>query len=310
VVEAAGFRLDRYVAERLGLLSRSQVKARNLRARVNGREARLSRLLKPGDTLELDWDEEAPRELIPEDLPLDVLYEDDRVIVVNKAQGMVTHPGAGNRSGTLAHALLARSLARGRAAPGGEAGRPCIVHRLDKDTSGALIAAWDEEALEFLAAQFRARTVRKTYAALVRGTPDEAAGRVETWLARDPRDRKRFAVSPPGRGRLSLTFYRVLRAWGAHSLLLLRPRTGRTHQLRVHLRHLGHPIIGDPLYGRPDSRFPRATLMLHARSLTLTLPGAIAPTRFKAPLPARFTAALRELGEEGGESRKWKVDGG
>jgi 23S rRNA pseudouridine1911/1915/1917 synthase len=154
-----------------------------------------------------------------------------------------------------------------------------------------IIVSYDDEALAFLADQFKERTVKKTYAAIVRSCPREASGVVETRIARDSRDRKRFAVSVD-RGKSALTRYRVIRSWGAYSLLALRPRTGRTHQLRVHLRHLGCPILGDDVYGIPDKRFPRATLMLHARTLSITLPGRDSPSLFKAPLPERFRQFL------------------
>jgi 23S rRNA pseudouridine1911/1915/1917 synthase len=285
-----GFRLDRYVAEGLKLLTRSQLKTKLLDAKLNGKPVKLSRLVKPGDRLELAWADPEPLTLLPEDIPLDILYEDDRVVVLNKAQGMVVHPGAGNRHGTLANALLYRRLNRGSPLSAGlpDACRPGIVHRLDKDTSGVIIASYDDAALAFLADQFKARTVKKTYAAIVRGIPREKAGLINTCIVRDRRDRKRFAVSTV-QGKSALTRYRVIRSWGgAYSLLALRPRTGRTHQLRVHLRHLGCPVLGDGVYGLPDRQFSKATLMLHARTLAITLPGRDVPSLFKAPLPARF----------------------
>jgi 23S rRNA pseudouridine1911/1915/1917 synthase len=325
-------RLDRYAAEYLKLLSRSQIKARGLHARVNGRPVKISRILKGGDRLELSWTAAPPVDLIPQNLPLDIIYEDDRVAVLNKAQGMVVHPGAGNHSGTLANALLWRRLTRPgvavppagppvadtrgiaavpltalRAGPPGVDIRPGIVHRLDKDTSGVIITAWDEEAHEFLARQFRDREARKTYAALVKGAPPARRGRIDTLLVRDKADRTRFIAAPPGtapvRGKRALTFYTLLRAWEGYSLLLLRPKTGRTHQIRVHLRHLGCPILGDPLYGSPDRRFPGATLMLHALRLTIALPREPSapgtpekPRTFTAPLPERFRILFRALG--------------
>jgi 23S rRNA pseudouridine1911/1915/1917 synthase len=279
------------VAEQLKLLSRSQIRAKNLEARLNGRAVKLSRRLKAGDLLELSWSAGEPADLIPQDLPLEVLYEDDRVVVINKAQGMVVHPGAGNRTGTLANALLFRRLSRGGA---GEGFRPGIVHRLDKDTSGVIIAAYDDEALAFLADQFKARRVRKTYAAILRGVPPQAEGRIETRISRDRRDRKKFAVSAE-KGKAALTVYRIIRVWPGYSLALFRPRTGRTHQLRVHARFLGCPILGDPLYGSPDPRFPGVPLMLHAKRLSLVLPGREGPDTFKAPLAPHFQALLRRL---------------
>ncbi|MDR1862865.1 MAG: RluA family pseudouridine synthase [Treponema sp.] len=290
-------RLDRYVAEYLQVLSRSQIKVRRLRASLNGKEVKISRILKGGDKLELRWEDEPETELIPEDIPLDILYEDPRTVVVNKAQGMVVHPGAGNRRGTLANALLFRRRSREPQSTGTGLGlRPGIVHRLDKDTSGVMIAAYDDEALVFLAGQFKNGSVRKSYAALVAGTPRESSGRIECRIARDPRDRKKFAPSfEQGKGKPSLTLYRVVRSWGTYSLLLLRPRTGRTHQIRVHLRSLGHPVLGDPLYGRPDPRFPGATLMLHAKSLSILLPGRREAKTFKTSLPSRFREIMEAL---------------
>jgi 23S rRNA pseudouridine1911/1915/1917 synthase len=294
ILPAGGMRLDRYVAENLGLLSRSQIKARELKAAVNGKETKISHFVKSGDRLELCWKEAEPVNIIPEDIPLDILFENNRALVINKAQGMVVHPGAGNRRGTLANALYYRQRANGL---GGflEAGgvRPGIVHRLDKETSGVIIAAYDDEALAFLAGQFKSRKAKKIYIAVVKGIPPEQKGRIETFIARDPNDRKRFAVSP--HGRAAVTEYRIFKTWQNHSLVLLRPRTGRTHQLRVHMRYLGHPIVGDSLYGFADALFPAATLMLHAKSLAIILPGEEEERFFKAPLPERFTAMIRLL---------------
>ena len=300
ILPGGGMRLDRYIAENLRLLSRSQIKARELKAAVNGRETKISRMVKNGDTLELSWKEAEPLNIIPENIPLDILYEDERAVVLNKPQGMVVHPGAGNRRGTLANALYYRKLERNKLVEAEAHGqgpvpglRPGIVHRLDKDTSGVMIAAYDDEALAFLAEQFKSRTAKKTYIAIARGIPAEKKGRIETHIARDPRDRKRFAVTP--QGKIAVTRYAVIKTWSTHSLILLRPKTGRTHQLRVHLRYLGHPIAGDPLYGSADPLFPQASLMLHARSLAIILPGEDTERFFKAPLPERFTAMIRSL---------------
>jgi 23S rRNA pseudouridine1911/1915/1917 synthase len=279
----SGLRLDRYAAESLKILSRSQIKARRLKARVNGKDVKISRILKPGDKLDFSWEDAEPENLIPEDIALDFIYEDDRVAVINKAQGMVVHPGAGNRSGTMANALYFRSLQKKNQLTAGI--RPGIVHRLDKDTSGLIITAWDEEAHLFLAEQFKNRKVIKTYAALVHGCPERNAGRIEMPICRNKRNRKLFAVDP--KGKPSLTLYKLVKSWTHYSLLLLRPKTGRTHQLRVHLKYLGFPIVGDPLYGKIDSRFPNATLMLHAKRLSIALPGKGKET-FRTGFPERF----------------------
>jgi 23S rRNA pseudouridine1911/1915/1917 synthase len=289
-----GLRLDRFVAERLAVLSRSQLKTRGLTARVNGKAVKLSRLLFTGDRLEIEWNAPEPSELEPQDIPLTVLYEDERVVVVDKEQGLVVHPGAGNRSGTLANALLFRRLERGSQTRPELGFRPGIVHRLDKDTSGVLIAAYDDASLAFLSDQFKARTTRKTYIAVVAGSPPADKGTISTMIARDPRDRKRFAVSEK-QGKAALTLYRVLERFSGYAFIALRPKTGRTHQLRVHLRHLGCPILGDPIYGRKDALFPKATLMLHAFRLRISLPGAEKPSTFTAPVPERFKKVVRTL---------------
>lgn len=352
-------RADRYIALHLGILSRSQLKARGAAIFVDGKPAKLSRPLKAGERLKVTWTEEPPPGLEPEDIPLTVLYEDERVWVIDKAQGMVTHPGHGNRRGTLANALLGRLHAAGEGrlpcaadalapqapavrglAPRGLAPRDLalrdlalrggIVHRLDKDTSGLIVAAKDAEAQAFLAAQFRERTARKEYLAITRGVPVPAVGRIENRLARDRKDRKRFAALPeegpaergsatrgraagdtasgrPTRnptpaGKAALTEWRVLSTFGDYALVSLRPRTGRTHQLRVHLAGLGTPILGDPIYGTRDPRFPGATLMLHAWRLRITLPGRTEATLFRAPPPERFRALLALLEERFGKA--------
>jgi 23S rRNA pseudouridine1911/1915/1917 synthase len=237
-----------------------------------------------------------------EDIPLTVLYEDSQVLVADKPAGMVVHPGAGNFSGTLVHALLFRiggwPESEGASAPGL---RPGIVHRLDKDTSGVIITAKNPRAQEFLAAQFRERRVKKEYLAVVKGRLYPLTGRISSYLIRDSGNRKKFTWNGEGRGRLAVTSYRVLKVFENHSLVLLRPRTGRTHQLRVHMLSLGHPIAGDPLYSRPggEAKSLPQGLMLHARRLSLLLPGETGERTFQAPLPERFKQYLSELRSAG-----------
>jgi 23S rRNA pseudouridine1911/1915/1917 synthase len=292
-----GMRLDVFVSETLGLFSRSQARSRILSIAVNGSPARLGRRLKLGDRISLTCADPPALQSVAEDLPLSVIFENDDVIVVDKPQGMVVHPGNGNHTGTLLNALLFRCRGLAEGFPADDP-RPGIVHRLDKETSGVIIAAKNARAHEFLSSQFQDRSVQKRYIAVVAGTLAAGTGRIETRLARDPRNRKRFSAVAAG-GRSSLTLYRVLRSYAAggspYALVLLAPRTGRTHQLRVHMRHAGAPIVGDPLYGRPDPLVPDATLMLHARHLRIRLPGEDQPRTFSSPLPERFQAVIRRL---------------
>ena len=299
-------RLDRYVAENLKLLSRSQIKSRGMEATLNGKSVKFSRLVKSGDVITLLWQPAAPLYLAPENIPLDILYEDDRCVVVNKAQGMVVHPGAGNHSGTFANALLWRNLNRPNGTQNSHVEGECqndklnyrngIVHRLDKDTSGVIIAAYDNDSLAFLSGQFKEKTVRKRYLALAEGTPHSREGSLRTRLIRDPQDRQRFTAVQDNtgakpQGKIAVTRFRVLKSWPDYSLLLLEPKTGRTHQLRVHLKYLGTPIVGDPIYNQKQG----GTLMLHAMSLAIVIPGEAGQRVFKAPLPERFKKCILEL---------------
>ncbi|MCL2441434.1 MAG: RluA family pseudouridine synthase [Treponema sp.] len=288
---SAGFRLDRFISEKLNLFSRSQIKVRNLKAKINGKDIKLSRIVKKGDLIELNWIETQPAGIIPQDIPLEIIYEDKNCIVINKEQGMVVHPGAGNRQNTLANALYFKILNKSGEIT--ESERPGIVHRLDKDTSGIIIAAFNDEAHVFLADQFKARKTIKTYISIVQGAPKEKKGRIETFITRDQRDRKRFTVSPGG--RTALTFYKVIKSWKNYSLVLLRPRTGRTHQLRVHMRHIGCPVLGDPIYGKTDKMFTDASLMLHSKKLAIIIPGGTEQRVFSSEMPLRFLNVIEKL---------------
>ncbi len=254
-----GVRLDVFIADRLGLFSRSQARSRVVSTTVNGKPARLARKLRVGDLVRVDWADPPPSELVPENIPLCVRFENEDVVVIDKPQGMVVHPGSGNAGGTMVHALLFRYAGfTDRFAESGS--RPGIVHRLDKETSGIIIVARHPAAHEMLAAQFRDRSVRKRYLAIVQGVPAEREGRIDKRIARDPHDRKRFTCVATG-GRTASTRYRVLRSFGAgkgsYSLVVLAPRTGRTHQLRVHMKSIGTPILGNPVYGRPRRALSR-----------------------------------------------------
>ena len=305
VETSVALRFDRYIAEELGLLSRSQLKARLVSFMVNGKDSKLSRLVQTGDRYCLELIDEVDRSsaTIPEDIPLTILYEDASVIVVDKPQGMVVHPAHGNWSGTLANALLGRFYGDGE--PVDAPPRAGIVHRLDKDTSGVIIAGKTAAAQEFLASQFRDRTTGKTYLALTKRSPrarvsvgariNGSGGVIDNYLARDPKDRKRYALSEEGEGKRAISEWRILAESGGYAVVALHLRTGRTHQLRVHCKALGSPILGDPIYGEADRRFPKASLMLHARELRICLPGDTEASVFRAPVPERFLEIGRSL---------------
>lgn len=287
-------RLDRYCALHNGAISRSRLKNGALAISVNGQSAKMSRNVRVSDIITIRWEDPIPEQLIAENIPLSIIFEDENVTVVDKAQGMVTHPAAGNWSGTLVHALLwhwKRGVVEGNYRPG-------IVHRLDKDTSGVIITARNIETETWLQSRFRARKVSKVYAAILKGVPSVREGEIRTQILRDPKNRKRFICSEDQeRGRSAHTSYRVIRVYGHYALVLFRLHTGRTHQLRVHSKFLGCPILGDPVYGKKDSLFSDCTLMLHARSLRICLPSSDKVSLFESPIPSRFKHTLKILKE-------------
>jgi 23S rRNA pseudouridine1911/1915/1917 synthase len=305
----AGERLDRFLAEAERSLSRSAVQ--HLidagHVRLNDAPARASRRVKEGDRIEVVRPRRAPPRLLPEPIALEAVYEDADVAVIHKPAGMVVHPAVGHRTGTLVHALLHRypSLS-------GEGGpeRAGIVHRLDKGTSGLLLVARTDEAHRELARQLEAREVKRVYRAIVWGRLPSREGRIEAALARSPRDRKKFAVVARG-GRFAATRYRLVRAFAYASEIELRLETGRTHQIRVHLAHQGHPVFGDPEYGGrrgpllelPPARRAQAALLLseldhqalHAETLGFVHPRTGQALEFTCPVPTDFEAVRRAL---------------
>ncbi len=281
-------RIDQYVSEMADIVSRNQLKQRLIALRVNGREVKLSRKVAAGDVVEIELSTPPPLTVEPEKIDLDILYEDENVIVINKPQGMVVHPAPGNYTGTLVHGLLYyRDMG-----PEEDDFRPGIVHRLDKDTSGILITAKNETAHQFLSAQFAEKTTRKTYFAICRGVVSSDSGHIEGQFGRSPRNRQRFTVLEKG-GKYASTRYKVISRWKDATFVALFPETGRTHQLRVHMRHIGHPILGDVLYGAGER--DGCTLMLHAFELRIQLPGLKNRSSFRAPLDKRFAPVIRAL---------------
>jgi 23S rRNA pseudouridine1911/1915/1917 synthase len=297
----AGRRLDAALAE-LAAVPRAQAQRwiDAGRVRVSGEPARASQRLREGDTLEADPPEPVAARLEPEAIPLVILHEDEDLIVLDKPAGLVVHPAPGHPSGTLVNALLHHC--RDLAGIGGVL-RPGIVHRLDQGTSGVLVAAKHDAAHVALAEQFRDHSIERVYVALVRGTPKPDAGRIDRPIGRHPVDRKRMSVRDDG-GREAVTDWRVARRFAASgvSSIELRPSTGRTHQLRVHLASIGLPIIGDPVYGRGRVGSSRGIAQiglerpaLHAQVLGFRHPSSAQRMRFEAPPPADFAAALAWL---------------
>jgi 23S rRNA pseudouridine1911/1915/1917 synthase len=296
VAEDAGERLDAFLAQRLsGQVSRSRLRQliKEGAVRLDGQaDAKPSARLAAGSLITVDLPPEpaAPQLRPNPELPLSVIYSDERLIVVDKPAGMVVHPAIGHADDTLVNAILARFPDQAAAFAGSM--RPGIVHRIDRDTSGLLVVARDPEAARSLKAQFKGRSVEKTYGVLVKGRPSPAEGIIDVPIGRDPLQRKRMSVQPGGKP--AQTHYRTLATRLDYSWLEAMPRTGRTHQIRVHLTALGHPVASDPVYGRRDRRIGR--LALHAWRLAIEHPGSGARMAFEAPLPEDLRLALAELG--------------
>jgi 23S rRNA pseudouridine1911/1915/1917 synthase len=303
----AGARLDAYLAQNIDGWSRARLQ-RLIEAGdvlVNSKLAKAAHKLSANDEIEVELTPPPESNFTPENIPLEIVFEDDHVIVINKPAGLVVHPAAGINSGTLANALAYHF----RQLSNADSIRPGIVHRLDKDTSGLLVAAKTESAHENLGDQFRAREVFKSYVALVYGVVKQESGRIEQPIARDPRNRTRMAIVPGGRGALSL--YKVRRSYNAFTLLDVELKTGRTHQIRVHLSWLKHPVVADELYGGGRENSVRDVQLrarirklkrqfLHAEQLGFRHPQTGEPLKFAAPLPAELTQFLELLeGAEG-----------
>ena len=296
-------RLDKYISSIPDGFNRSKLKSGVHEILVNGKKAKLSSKVKAGDCIDIEWEDNIPDNISPENIALDYIYEDENVTVVNKAQGIVTHPAAGNWSGTLVNALLYHwgresipQVEEGSTAEILKQRRPGIVHRLDKDTSGIIITAKNRDSEEWLQNQFQGRKVRKEYILIVQGHPEKRNGDIKTQIIRDPGNRKRFkAITDTDDGKYARTLYHVVACYGNYSLIRVRIKTGRTHQIRVHMKYLGCPVLGDPIYGKKDSVFPDATLMLHSRLMDICLPGEKNYTRFKAGIPERFRKVIKIL---------------
>jgi len=291
--EDRGARLDAFLARAMEDLTRSAA-AKAIeegRVLVSGKVPSKSLKLTGDETIEFTPEEPAPIDAVPQDIPLDVVYEDDDVIVVNKPSGLVVHPAPGHPDGTLVNALLFHC---GASLSGvGGALRPGIVHRIDRDTSGLIIAAKNDYAHQFLSAQLADHTLARTYECIVVGNLREDSGTVDAPIARDSRDRKRMAVVPGG--RRAVTHWTVLARYPGYTHVQCRLETGRTHQIRVHMAYLGHPILGDTVYGAKKPVPGLTGQCLHAVGLQFIHPRTKELVSLSCPLPGEFTAALRKF---------------
>jgi 23S rRNA pseudouridine1911/1915/1917 synthase len=287
----SGKRLDLFLHQRLPEYSRARLQEwiKSGRVQVNNALAKSSYLLRGSEAIEIDPAAPPPLHAQPEDLPVEILHEDADVIAVNKPAGMVVHSGAGRYSGTLVNALLHRFQALSKV---GGALRPGIVHRLDRLTSGVILVARTDAAHRHLAEQFSGRRIEKVYLALVHGRTKTDRGRIATPIARDPVRRIRMTAKL-ARGRSAITEYKALRRFDKFTLLEVRIGTGRTHQIRVHLASIGHPVAGDKLYGAPESTLDR--YFLHALRITFTSPGSGQQITVEAPVPEELQDYLDNL---------------
>ena len=290
--EEAGKRADVFLAEKLDL-SRANVQKMIEAGRINvgTKTAKANYKVKCGDVFHVRYQEAIPLEVAAENIPLDILYEDQDVIVINKARGMVVHPAAGNYNGTLVNALLYHCTNLS-----GINGviRPGIVHRLDKDTSGIIIVAKNDMAHVSLSKQIQTKSAQRSYLVVVRGNVKQDSGRIETLLGRDTKDRKKMAVVMQN-GRQAVTDYEVLERFGRFTLMECRLLTGRTHQIRVHLEHLGYPVVGDPKYSPQKTPFAIDGQALHSHKLTFQHPRTGEEMTFTAPLPEDMHKIITRL---------------
>lgn len=298
-------RLDKYLGGRFNQFSRSRlqklIKVQGVM--VNSQPAKVSHKLNPGDIVELSLPKREFRELVPEDIPLDIMYEDDEMIVLNKQADLIVHPARGHKQGTLVNALVFHS---NKLSKGTEDFRPGIVHRLDRNTTGVMVVAKTDTAQYKLSQQFQKRTIKKTYIAIVHGVPELTADRINKPLGVHPNVREKYSIRADGKD--SITFYEVLEEFRGYSLVKLRLMTGRTHQLRVHMSHLKHPIVADDMYGgkvvypwqiEDRDAAPQEPLMarvaLHAWQLELTHPITEETMKFEADLPEDMQKFLDKL---------------
>ena len=292
--EEKGRRLDQFLAEQLEELTRSAAQrlAEEEHVLLNGKPLKKNYKMIGCETLEVHLPDPEPIDAVPQNIPLDIAYEDEDLLVINKPKGMVVHPAPGNPDGTVVNAVLYHC---GESLSGiGGAFRPGIVHRIDKDTSGLLIIAKNDRAHLYLSEQLKDHTLARTYEAVVIGGLKEDKGTVNAPIGRSPKDRKKMAIVSDGRH--AVTHYEVLARYPGYTHIRCKLETGRTHQIRVHMASLGHPIVGDEVYGPSKSKFDLQGQCLHARELTFLHPADGQPRLIKSDLPDYFTDLLHKLG--------------
>ena len=296
--EDAGIRIDKYLADQLPDITRSYLQKllKDGSVQMNGKPVKASAKTAAGAVIELTIPEPEEPEILPEDIPLDILYEDSDVILINKPKDMVVHPAAGHYTGTLVNALMYHC--RGELSGINGVLRPGIVHRIDKDTTGVLIVCKNDKAHNALAEQLKEHSIARKYRAIVCGNLKEDEGTVDAPLGRHPQDRKKMAIVRNG-GKRAVTHYRVLERFGSYTYIECRLETGRTHQIRVHLASLGHPLLGDEVYGRAKSPFKLEGQTLHAMVLGFIHPTTGKYMEFEAPLPEYFEKLLDKLRKSG-----------
>ena len=289
-------RLDQYLAQKQNDLSRTMIKKliEEEQITVNGKNVKTSYTVQVGDTIKIIVPEAKETKLEAQEIPLDIVYEDKDIIVVNKPKGMVVHPAVGNLDGTLVNAIMAHCK-ENLSGIGGEL-RPGIVHRLDKDTSGLLIVAKNDKAHIAISNQIQNREVKKVYLALVRGNVPEDEATIDMPIGRSTKDRKKMAVTKNGKN--AITHFKVLERFGNYTFLEVRIETGRTHQIRVHMSEIGHPVVGDMVYSNGKNEFGVEGQMLHAKSLTFKHPITGKLLNLEAPLPEYFEEVLNLLRKE------------
>ena len=293
--KSSNLRLDKFISDKYSSFTRSQIKKHidDGKIIVNGKTCKAGYELRIGDEVEVYIEDTKNITAVAQDLPIDIVYQDDDIVVINKSQGMVVHPAVGNREGTLVNALLYQinSLSK----TNNDDIRPGVVHRIDKDTSGLLVVAKNDFSHLSLSEQIKEKTCKRHYIALLQGNLKEKEGEIITNIGRDPKNRLKQSVLPDGKGKIAHTIYKVLAYYQGYTLCEFELKTGRTHQIRVHAKYLKHPIVGDKLYNTNPCKFKLDGQLLHAYKLTLSHPRTNELMTFEVELPDYFKSVLKRL---------------